>query len=461
MTTDNFFKVNPLIQTFNATFRSAYELGRHIAFDEATIKATGKRVPGKMFNPMKPHKWGIKLFMTCCGDSGYCYKFEVYKGKKSAHSKEANMSTGPAAIIRNMKEFAHTKRIVYCDRFYTSISCFIQLLFLGIYACGTILVNRKGFSPYLKMEKSSNIKRGTLRQGTCKIGDLGTICGIAWCDTKPVHMISTGIHSNQCVIKRKGKNGEIQKVHSSNIVAQYTKYMGGVDLHDYLRMARYRVQTSCVHKKWYKLFFLAMIDICLVNAFLLWKNVKANAPGSSKDHAWFQEQVANDLLNTTFGSIKTRSFSPFKISKPIKQNECSVSKHKLARYDEGDGYAGREKRYRRCFVCGCYGIRTMSEYYCVECKVCICTKVNTIGNLCWVDLHTSNDIKDKYNKRILRLENSSQDTKNKDPINLTPRGKRKRHRDYTKSNNVTCSTPTKKESSSSKGKKACVTTQVV
>ena len=125
------------------------------------------------------------------------------------------------------------------------------------------------------------------------------------------------------------------------------------------------------------------------------------------------------------------------------------------------GTPEEKNRYRRCFVCGCYGIRTMSEYYWVECKVCICTKVNTIGNLCWVDLHTSNDIKDKYNKRILRLENSSQDTKNKDPINLTPRGKRKRHRDYTKSNNVTCSTLTKKESSSSKGKKACVKTQVV
>ncbi|DAZ96920.1 TPA: hypothetical protein N0F65_012023 [Lagenidium giganteum] len=31
---------------------------------------------------MKPHKWGIKLFMVCCAASGYCFKFEVYKGKK-------------------------------------------------------------------------------------------------------------------------------------------------------------------------------------------------------------------------------------------------------------------------------------------------------------------------------------------------------------------------------------------
>ena len=136
-TSDRFFKVQPLIDVFNATFTSAMELGTHISFDEATIKATGKRVPGKMFNPMKPHKWGIKLFMTCCGETGYCYKFEVYKGKKDRNG-DATLSTGPAALIRNMKEFAHSKRIVYCDRFYTSIAAFIQLLFLGFYCIITL-----------------------------------------------------------------------------------------------------------------------------------------------------------------------------------------------------------------------------------------------------------------------------------------------------------------------------------
>ena len=135
ITSDKFFKVQPLIDVFNSTFTSAFELGTHISFDEATIKATGKRVPGKMFNPMKPHKWGIKLFMTCCGETGYCYKFEVYKGKKDRNGDPTTLATGPAALIRNMKEFAHSKRIVYCDRFYTSIAAFIQLLFLGSCVC--------------------------------------------------------------------------------------------------------------------------------------------------------------------------------------------------------------------------------------------------------------------------------------------------------------------------------------
>ena len=107
----------PLIEVINSSFRNAYELGTHIAFDEATIKALGKRVPAKMYNPMKPHKWGIKLFMTCCGSTGYCYKFEPYKGKYDSEGViNTNNTTGPKALIRNMKEFAYSKRFVYCDR---------------------------------------------------------------------------------------------------------------------------------------------------------------------------------------------------------------------------------------------------------------------------------------------------------------------------------------------------------
>ena len=424
-TTDRFCKVEPLIEILNSTFKSAYELGAHISFDEATIKATGRRVPGKLFNPMKPHKWGMKLFMTCCGETGYCYKFEVYKGK---HNGSEAMCTGPAALLRNMKEFAYSKRIVYCDRFYTSVAVFIQLLYLGLYACGTIMVNRKGFSEYLKMEKSSD--RGTLRQATATIGDAGVMSGIAWKDTKVVHLISTGIKTNASTVTRRGKKGMKLVINSSNVVKQYTKYMNGVDHHDQLRMARYSVQACNIHKKWYKLFFLAMVDLCLVNSFIIWKRIKGNLENSLKDHAWFQEQVCLGLLNIKIGSIKTRSFSPYdNIKQSSSSFHDSICSHSIVRYDIGDGYAGREKRYRRCFVCNLNGVRSMSEFYCKECQVCICTKVNSNGRLCWLELHSSKDLHNKLDKRNYRLTNASEKTREKqNPNERTPRSKRSRKR---------------------------------
>ena len=163
------------------------------------------------------------------------------------------------------------------------------------------MINRKGFSNFLKMKDSKKIERGTLRQATTNIGNLGVLSGIAWKDTKVVHMVSTGINSTSSTVNRRGKNGQVMVINSCNVVNEYCKYMSGVDHHDFLRMAKYSIQSCNIHKKWYKLFFLATVDFCLVNSFIIWKRLKGNASSSCKDHSWFQEHVALGSLNVKIG----------------------------------------------------------------------------------------------------------------------------------------------------------------
>ena len=126
--------------------------------------------------------------MTCCAESGYCVKFEVYKGKVDRDGNTAN-ATGPIALYRNLEEFAFTNRVVYCDRFYTSVALFIQLLAIGIYACGTIVTNRKGFCKDIIIFKKDKCERGTVRLATTELGSMGTMTALAWQDTKLVHLI--------------------------------------------------------------------------------------------------------------------------------------------------------------------------------------------------------------------------------------------------------------------------------
>ena len=45
-------------------------IGRHCSFDEGTIGSTSRYMPCKQFNPNKPKKWGIKVFMLCCAENG-------------------------------------------------------------------------------------------------------------------------------------------------------------------------------------------------------------------------------------------------------------------------------------------------------------------------------------------------------------------------------------------------------
>ena len=76
--TDKFYKVKLLIDTLNKTFKETYELGRHVSYDEMTIESSSRYIPSIQFNPLKPHKWGLKLHSVNCGVTGYCHKFEVY-----------------------------------------------------------------------------------------------------------------------------------------------------------------------------------------------------------------------------------------------------------------------------------------------------------------------------------------------------------------------------------------------
>ena len=78
------------------------------------------------------------------------FRFEIYCGKKQ-HSVEgehhADVKSGPAAVVRNLKALLHGNtspayHLVVTDRFYTSPSLAMQLLAMKIYAVGTCMTNR-------------------------------------------------------------------------------------------------------------------------------------------------------------------------------------------------------------------------------------------------------------------------------------------------------------------------------
>eukprot|EP00644_Phytophthora_capsici_P010282 jgi/Phyca11/123672/e_gw1.51.200.1 len=51
----------------------------------------------------------------------------------------------------------------------------------------------------------------------------------------------------------------------------YHEAIGGVDVHDQLRLQRYSIQRSMRMRKYYKTIFLGFVDIALVNAFIIYK----------------------------------------------------------------------------------------------------------------------------------------------------------------------------------------------
>jgi hypothetical protein len=126
--------VRPIIDMINYTFGEALELGPKLSVDEATIASHSTYLPARMYNPMKPHKYGLKVFMLCDAQNGFCAKLEIYQGKRDTSDDAPgteDMTCGPHAVIRLVRHLRGSFRTVYCDRFYTTMLLVLHLLTLG------------------------------------------------------------------------------------------------------------------------------------------------------------------------------------------------------------------------------------------------------------------------------------------------------------------------------------------
>ncbi|KAE9244122.1 hypothetical protein PF004_g5807 [Phytophthora fragariae] len=71
--------------------------------------------------------------------------------------------------------------------------------------------------------------------------------------------------------------------------------MGGVDVHDQLRLQRYSLQRALKYKKYYKSLFFGFLDLAIVNAFIVF-NARCEADGAKKlSHVKFLKQLHLEL----------------------------------------------------------------------------------------------------------------------------------------------------------------------
>ncbi|OWY98696.1 hypothetical protein PHMEG_00030475 [Phytophthora megakarya] len=72
---DKAWKVRPIVDTLQRTFLSGYTTPTVISFDEAMVPSRSRYNTMRQFMKDKPHRWGTKLFMTCCVQSVYCLRY--------------------------------------------------------------------------------------------------------------------------------------------------------------------------------------------------------------------------------------------------------------------------------------------------------------------------------------------------------------------------------------------------
>ncbi len=320
-THDKLWKVRPLLDLLSENCRKMYALHREISIDESMI-GTKCRLSFIQYMPKKPCKWGIKVWACCDAITGYIYAFDIYAG---ANPSVPNHPKGLAyGVVMNLLEtLLHKGHVLYTDNFYSSPDLFADLLSGGTLASGTVRLNRHNFPPDLK-------EKVRMHRGEFKFAYYNEMTAARWYDNRDVYCLSTRFSDSLTTVRRRVDN-ETKDVTCPDIISDYNKHMGGVDLADQA-MCYYSMGRKTM--KWWRRVFWRMHDQAITNAFVI---CKAN---SSSDAKVVRQKNFRKCL------VKALTAHAFELRKqpgrPVSQSLSRLT---------GKHYIYRTSVRRRCVVC--------------------------------------------------------------------------------------------------------------
>jgi len=142
-----------------------------------------------------------------------------------------------------------------------------------------------------------------------EVGDV-KMSVVRWYDNRAVTFLSTFVGAEPLMTAKRWCKDEMKQVSCPKVVDTYNKHMGGVDLLDSLTgLYRCRIRS----KKWYHRLFFHLVDIAVVNAWLLYKRVCRVKNEKTQRLHDFKAAVAEALckynkpLEHTTGSAQKRS----------------------------------------------------------------------------------------------------------------------------------------------------------
>lgn len=322
--------------------------------------------------PAKPRKWGYKLFVLSAGD-GFSHNFEIYTGQENVLDEDGiDLGASGNVVVRLCKILKDDYNKLYFDNYYTSVPLMVYLHQKNILALGTLRKNRVPKNP-LPNDKVMNKKdRGFYEEFISSIHKTPLIL-LVWKDTKIVNLLSMFVGSfPETTVKRMDRKlKEKVNVTCPNIITQYNRHMGGVDLLD-SHMSRYRILLRS--KKWYIKLFYHLLDLTFVNAWLLWKKSDVN---NKMTLAEFKEEVS--IVSCKMGErTPTRGRPSTNSSTPgPSRGRPAFSLPKDCRCDHGNHLPIKTTEQQKCRMAGC---KLKSCFKCTKCNIFSCIKEKNCYN---------------------------------------------------------------------------------
>lgn len=161
---------------------------------------------------------------------------------------------------------------LFFDNYYTTLPLLVYLKKRNILSLGTVSRNR--LKNVMLPDDSLLMKkpRGTTAHCVSKVRGID-IVAVTWKDTKILSLLSTfaAVDPVVKVSRFDRKQKKRVKVDCPNIIKVYNRHMGGVDLLDGL-LGRHKIKMRS--RKWYMRVFHHLLDVTIVNSWLLHKRIQ-------------------------------------------------------------------------------------------------------------------------------------------------------------------------------------------
>jgi hypothetical protein len=372
-------KVQFVLNYICAKFKEYYVPFEQLAVDESTIGFKG-RIVFKMYNPQKPTKWGVRVYVLADSKNGYIYDFEPYYGSTTTNSLTRPDLPFTARIVLHLCQSLVTIEPdsgfhIFTDRFYSSYQLAVELLKINMNFTGTVMVNRKGLPVQLK-----NMCKKLKKDSVVAFEKDSKFLVLAWRDKRVVTMISTFHNADLVEMSRRKKGGVIELMKKPKVIIDYNKYMGSVDRSD-----QYCGSYAFIRKtyRWWRKVFFWSIEVSVVNSFILYNLMRAEENLPPVTHKTFRESLIEELVK----DVITNSNGSRKRGRPSttdREERLNGKFHSIAKLP------GRKSK--DCIVCSdrsVKGGRRETVYYCETCE----RKPGLHPDVCFTKYHTQEKFK--------------------------------------------------------------------
>nr|CAB3267317.1 GDP-L-fucose synthase [Phallusia mammillata] len=319
--------------------------GKKIAVDESTVGCKG-RIAFKTYNPQKPTKWGLRVYVLSDCETGYISAFEPYFGKSTSKSLAHQHLPFTTGIVLHLVDQVLEKSEgsgyhLYTDRFYTSTTLAHELQQRSVHLTGTIKNNMVGLPVELKKRKSQKEAIKAFRH------PIKNMMVLAWQDKRLVLMLST-YHNADTEDRVRYVKSKQEIVQKPVVVCDYTANMGAVDRSDH-----YCASYSFTRKtlKWWRKLFFWLLEVGIINSFLLFKKIH----GRPTRHI----QYRNELLRQLVGDVRNTERRG-KPSSTDHEERLRKVPHFIEKAERGHN--------RNCLVCTSPKERKSTLFYCETCE---------------------------------------------------------------------------------------------